>query len=92
MPRKDIDFEFEAEPGHYGLLADTERYAVVPGALAENGTFVFVHLDRPAHPPWIVTENPDRTFTVTPDFRVGDGRVYLQVALRDGRWTSLAAP
>lgn len=89
MPRKDITFEFEADPGDYGLLDDTEFYCAIPGTLTERERPVFVYLDRQAHPPWIVVENASKTLTVTPPFRVGDHRVYLEVSLTDGIWTSL---
>lgn len=89
MPRKDISYEFEANPGDYGLLADEEYYACIPGVIGEDELPVFVYLDRPATPPWVVTEHVNGTLSVDPPFRVGDHRVYLRVKLREGNWTSL---
>lgn len=88
MPRKDIDYEFEAQPGDYGLLAGEEFYAVPPGVIGEDERHVFVYLDRPATPAWEVTENLDGTLTVEPPFRIGDHRVYLKVRLHNGIWNS----
>lgn len=88
MPRKDIDYEFEAGPGDYGILADTEYYAVPPGVIGEDERPVFVYLDRPATPEWVVTEHDNGTLSVEPPFRIGDHRVYLKVRLHEGVWNS----
>jgi hypothetical protein len=88
MPRRDIEYEFDANPGDYGLIGD-ELYAVVPGVLNRDGGFVFVYLERPAHPPWDAVLNPNGSMTVGKPFRIGDHKVYMRVELVDGRWHSL---
>lgn len=83
--KRDITYEHEANPGDYGKIKG-EWYAVPPGYRNPDGSLPFIYLERAAHPPWVVTENPDGTITVDPPFKLGDHAVHLVVKLKGGFW------
>lgn len=89
--RRDIDYPHEAESGDWGLIRG-EWYAVPPGYISFDETLPFIYLERPANPPWIVTDHGNGTITVDPEFRLGDHAITYITRLTAGRWQKVVIP
>lgn len=88
MARRDVDFEHEIRSGDYGLVAG-EWYACPPLYINHLEKLPIIYLERPAAPPWVITDHGNGTISVDPEFKLGDQAVSLRVRLDHGRWTSL---